>query len=79
MFAGPYTQYGEWMKEIQTSVAEAYHRLSQKYDIIIIEGAGSPAEINVTQQDVANVYTAKLTNAPILLVSDIHYGGVFTY
>nr|WP_297173450.1 cobyric acid synthase [uncultured Agathobaculum sp.] len=58
-------------------VKEAYDSLSAEYDIIVIEGAGSPAEINLRQDDIVNMGLAKLVDAPVLLVGDIDRGGVF--
>jgi adenosylcobyric acid synthase len=58
-------------------VTESYRRLASKFDIIVLEGAGSPAEINLRDNDIVNMFMARLASCPVLLVSDIDRGGVF--
>lgn len=60
-----------------TEIEKAYKSLSEEYDYIIIEGAGSCAEINLVENDTTNIAIAKIANAPCLLVGDIDRGGVF--
>ncbi len=60
-----------------SEILAAFHRLCQEVDIVVIEGAGSPVELNLKQNDVVNMRFAQAVGAPVLLVSDIHRGGVF--
>ena len=70
-------EYYKRKREFIPAVMEAYNALAAEYDIIVIEGAGSPAEINLKQEDIVNMGLAKLVDAPVLLVGDIDRGGVF--
>lgn len=63
--------------ELIPQVTQAYNTLAAKHDIIVLEGAGSPAEINLIENDIVNMGMAKLAKAPVLLVGDIDRGGVF--
>ncbi|MEF3168454.1 MAG: cobyric acid synthase [Deltaproteobacteria bacterium] len=60
-------------------VREAYESLSADYDVIVIEGAGSPAEINLQTTDLVNMFVAEMAHAPVVLVGDIDRGGVFAW
>ena len=70
-------EYYRRKREFVPAVMEAYNALAGDYDIIVIEGAGSPAEINLKQEDIVNMGLARLVDAPVLLVGDIDRGGVF--
>lgn len=70
-------QYYSRKKDYIPAILKAYHKLAEEYDIIVAEGAGSPAEINLKQDDIVNMGLAKLLDAPVLLVGDIDRGGVF--
>ena len=70
-------EYYRRKREFLPAVLDAYRSLDAEYDIIVIEGAGSPAEINLKQEDIVNMGLAKLVDAPVLLVGDIDRGGVF--
>ncbi len=69
--------FHEKKKDFRNDVKAAFDSLSEEYDIIVIEGAGSPAEINLKKNDLANMGTAELVDAPVLIVGDIDRGGVF--
>ena len=70
-------EYYRRKREFVPAVMEAYKALDEEYDIVVIEGAGSPAEINLKQEDIVNMGLAKMVDAPVLLVGDIDRGGVF--
>ena len=69
--------YRQMKKDLANIVSDSYNRLSSEYDIIVIEGAGSPVELNLKQNDIVNMGMAKMAKAPVLLVSDIDRGGAF--
>ena len=70
-------EYFRRKRDYIPAVLDAYNSLNSEYDVIVIEGAGSPAEINLKQDDIVNMGLAKLVDAPVLLVGDIDRGGVF--
>lgn len=69
--------YFKMKKSLIPEILAAYRSLAEENDIIVIEGAGSPAEINLREDDIVNMGLAELVNAPVLLVGDIDRGGVF--
>ena len=64
-------------KDGMKAVLKSFHALEKKHDLIIIEGAGSPAEINLTKYDIANMKLAEKTKSPVILITDIERGGSF--
>lgn len=66
-----------WVEELFPLVVESYHKLASENDLVILEGAGSPAEINLKDHDIVNMRMAAEANATCLLVGDIDRGGVF--
>lgn len=70
-------EYYKHKRELVFAVKESYDKLAAAYDIIVLEGAGSPAEINLKENDIVNMHMAKLAKAPVLLAGDIDRGGVF--
>ncbi len=71
------SNYFKYKKELIPEILKAYDTLDKEYDIIVIEGAGSPAEINLKSEDIVNMGMARMAKAPVLLVGDIDRGGVF--
>lgn len=71
------SEYFRRRREFIPAILDAYRKLDEAYDIIVIEGAGSPVELNLLRDDIVNMGLARLVNAPVLLVGDIDRGGVF--
>ncbi|MDD5033270.1 MAG: cobyric acid synthase [Methylococcaceae bacterium] len=71
--------YQDYKRRAMDYVLESYGRLSRQYEAILVEGAGSPAEINLREDDIANMGFAEAVDCPVLLVADIDRGGVFAH
>lgn len=69
--------YFAYKKQLIPEIKKAFRKLEEYADIIVIEGAGSPAEINLRENDIVNMGLAEMVDAPVLLVGDIDRGGVF--
>lgn len=70
-------EYFDYKKKLVPEILKAFSKLEEENDIIVIEGAGSPAEINLRENDIVNMGLAEMVDAPVLLVGDIDRGGVF--
>lgn len=70
-------EYHQYKPQLQQQISEVYHSLAREYDVMVLEGAGSPAEINLRDRDIVNMGMAEMADAPVLLVADIDRGGVF--
>lgn len=71
------SDYFDYKAHLRPIVVEKYNTLAAQNDIVVIEGAGSPTEINLNQDDFVNMGMAEIADAPVLLVADIDRGGVF--
>lgn len=71
--------YQDYKTEAMGFVLDSYRRLQQQYDVIVVEGAGSPAEINLRERDIANMGFAEAVDCPVILIADIDRGGVFAH
>lgn len=70
-------EYFEYKNTLKPMILDIYKEVESKSDIVVIEGAGSPAEINLKQNDIVNMGMAEMADADVLLVADIDRGGVF--
>lgn len=71
--------YHEYKRIAMDAVLAAHARLLRRYDVLVVEGAGSPAEINLRDRDIANMGYAEAVDCPVMLVADIDRGGVFAH
>jgi adenosylcobyric acid synthase len=72
-------KYHDYKKVAMQAVVESHQRLANDHDVLIVEGAGSPAEINLRAHDIANMGYAEKVDCPVILVADIDRGGVFAH
>jgi adenosylcobyric acid synthase len=72
-------EYHEFKRRAREAVLASYARLRESYDFIVVEGAGSPAEINLREGDIANMGFAEAVDCPVVLIADIDRGGVFAH
>ncbi|WHH58538.1 cobyric acid synthase [Petroclostridium sp. X23] len=70
-------EYHEFKPQLAQRIKEAYDQLEAQNDIVVLEGAGSPAEINLRDKDIVNMGMAEMADAPVVLIGDIDKGGVF--
>ncbi len=73
------TGYHAYKPTAMRAVLDSYARLSSQYKVILVEGAGSPAEINLREGDIANMGFAEAVDCPVILIADIDRGGVFAH
>jgi adenosylcobyric acid synthase len=71
--------YHEYKSIAKVAALDSYHRLAEQYQAVLIEGAGSPAEINLRARDIANMGFAESINCPVIIIADIDKGGVFAH
>ncbi|MDN2659814.1 cobyric acid synthase [Neptunomonas sp. CHC150] len=71
--------YHDYKQVAMAAVLESHRRLEQHYDYVIVEGAGSPAEINLRANDIANMGFAEAVDCPVIIIADIDKGGVFAH
>ncbi len=71
--------YQSYKAQARVAVLDSFHRLAGRYEVVLVEGAGSPAEINLRAQDIANMGFAEAVDCPVVLIADIDRGGVFAH
>jgi len=71
--------YQQYKTVAMQAVLASYRRLTEQYEVVIVEGAGSPAEVNLRERDIANMGFAEAVDCPVILVADIDRGGVFAH
>jgi adenosylcobyric acid synthase len=71
--------YHAYKPRAMAAVLDSWQRLTQRFDVVLVEGAGSPAEINLRDRDIANMGFAEAVDCPVILVADIDRGGVFAH
>lgn len=71
--------YHEYKSIAKIAALDSYHRLAEQYQAVLIEGAGSPAEINLRARDIANMGFAESIDCPVIIIADIDKGGVFAH
>lgn len=74
-----FSEYKKLKVELKEIIHQCYTELASENDVVIIEGAGSPAEINLKKDEIVNMHVARLAQAPVLIVGDIDRGGVFAH
>ena len=72
-------KYHDYKSTALTAVLASHQRLSEQYSVVVVEGAGSPAEINLREHDIANMGFAEAVDCPVILIGDIDKGGVFAH
>ena len=73
------SRYHEFKPQLLAAVLESHARLAGEYEVVVVEGAGSPAEINLRDNDIANMGFAEAADCPVVIVADIDRGGVFAH
>ncbi|WP_422489162.1 cobyric acid synthase [Endozoicomonas sp. ALE010] len=72
-------EYHAYKPEVMAAILRSWHRLQSQYQTVLVEGAGSPAEINLREGDVANMGFAEQADCPVIIIADIDKGGVFAH